>query len=217
MVKLSLTDANPPLDTVLCLAAHCDDIEIGCGATLMKIADMIPEAIFHVVVFSSNNERALELRSSLGELLSNSRLILSIKEFRNGFFPYVGVQIKEYFEQIKQSLNPGLIFTHCGRDKHQDHKLISDLTWNTFRNHMILEFEIPKYDADLASPNCFVTVEPEYARRKTEILLKHYPSQRDKQWFSEDTFMALLRLRGIECNSPTGLAEAFYSRKMLIL
>lgn len=183
----------------------------------MKIADSIPSAEFHLVVFSSSMERALELQNSMRDLLDAGRFSLAIKEFRNGFFPYVGASIKEYFEQIKRSLSPDVIFTHYGKDKHQDHRLISELTWNTFRDHLILEYEIPKYDADLASPNCFVTIEPEYARKKTEILLKHYQSQHDKQWFSEDTFMALLRLRGVECNSPTGLAEAFHSRKLIVL
>jgi LmbE family N-acetylglucosaminyl deacetylase len=183
----------------------------------MKIADLIPGAKFHCIVFSSSEDRAKEVRNSMAELLDTHRTTLVIKEYRNGFFPFVGAQIKEFFEEIKKSINPDLIFTHFGQDKHQDHRTVSELTWNTFRDHLILEYEIPKFDGDLGAPNVFFTLEPNQVQKKIDALLKHYRSQHDKQWFSQDTFMGLLRLRGIECNSPTGLAEGFYSRKMVIL
>ena len=139
-----------------------------------------------------------------------------VKAFRDGFFPYCGADIKECFEQLKTTLSPDLVFTHHGLDRHQDHRLISELTWNTFRDHTILEYEVPKYDGDMGSPNVFVPLSEGLAKRKTDNLLESFPSQRGRRWFSEELFRALLRLRGMECNSDTGLAEAFYGRKLSV-
>jgi LmbE family N-acetylglucosaminyl deacetylase len=139
-----------------------------------------------------------------------------LKEYRDGFFPFHGAQIKDDFEALKRECNPDLIFTHYRDDRHQDHRLISDLTWNTFRNHLILEYEIPKYDGDLGQPNFFVPLDEAVCARKAKHLLESFVSQRNKHWFDEQTFSAILRLRGMEANSPTRYAEAFYCRKAVL-
>jgi LmbE family N-acetylglucosaminyl deacetylase len=141
---------------------------------------------------------------------------VEVKSFRDGFFPFLGAQIKDHFEVLKREFSPDIVFTHFRDDRHQDHRLISDLTWNTFRNHLVLEYEIPKYDGDMGHPNFFVPLGESLCSRKVRILVDSFPSQRDKQWFDEQTFMAILRLRGIEANSPTSYAEAFYCRKIVL-
>ena len=217
MLNLNIFNKNSVVKSVLFLGAHCDDIEIGCGGTILRIAQLNPGINIHWVVFSSNKVRAKEAESSAKAFLSgidNKSII--IKSFKDSFFPYVGTEIKEYFEELKSAVSPDLIFTHYGSDRHQDHRTISELTWNTFRNHMILEYEIAKYDGDLGNPNCFVNIEREIATKKLELLSKHYTSQRDKQWFGDNLFMAMMRIRGIECNAAQGLAEAFYSRKAML-
>jgi len=213
MLKLNF---NHSIGTVLCLGAHCDDIEIGCGGTLLKLMETDPNIRFHWVVFSSDSQRAREASESAHLYLEPAReQKIVIKNFRDSFFPYLGMEIKEYFEQLKQDFSPDLIFTHYRGDLHQDHRLISDLTWNTFRNHLILEYEIPKYDGDLGSPNFFVHLDESICHKKIEYLLDRFKTQADKQWFTEDTFLSILRLRGIESNAPSKYAEAFYCRKMV--
>ncbi len=217
MLTLDFRQDNKTLNNVLLLGAHCDDIEIGCGATLLALAESYPEAHFDWVVFSSNDVRAAETRGAFDSLLSNTaNKTLTFKEFRNGFFPYIGADIKEYFETLKGLTNPDLIFTHFRKDLHQDHRVISDLTWNTFRDHMILEYEIPKYDGGLGSPNFFVQFSEAQMTKKCQVLRENYTSQSDKQWFSDSTFKGLARLRGIECNARDGYAEAFYARKVSV-
>lgn len=207
----------PAVENIVCLGAHCDDIEIGCGATVLRLIKLFPRAHFHWVVFSSNAVRGKEAQTSAERFLSGagSREIV-IKSFRDGFFPWLGAEIKELFEEFKAAISPDLIFTHFGQDRHQDHRLVSELTWNTWRNHMILEYEIPKYDGDLGSPNFFVRISEDECRQKLEFLRESFPSQADKSWFSEETFAGLMRLRGMEANSPTRLAEAFYVRKICL-
>jgi LmbE family N-acetylglucosaminyl deacetylase len=201
---------------VLCLGAHCDDIEIGCGGTILKLLEERSEFIFSWVTFSSHGQRSAEAKESAGRFLKNSKSYsLIVKEFRDGFFPYSGIEIKEFFEELKEEFDPDLIFTHCRSDFHQDHRLISDLTWNTFRNHLILEYEIPKYDGDFASPNLFVQLSEQICREKIEILHDAYCSQKNKQWFTKDTFWSLMRIRGMEANSATKYAEGFYCRKIV--
>lgn len=202
--------------TVLCLGAHCDDIEIGAGGTILKLVRDYPGLHFHWVVLSSDARRAAEARASAALFLHGVSSTVVIKEFRNSFFPYVGAEIKEYFEQIKRDVKPDLVLTHYRHDLHQDHRLVSDLTWNSFRDHLILEYEIPKYDGDLGNPNCYVELDEAICRRKVGIIMKSFVSQNDKQWFTEDTFMALLRLRGIEANSAGRYAEAFHGRKLVL-
>src|SRR5581483_8304021 len=164
---------------------------------------------------SATGEREAEARASAEAFLAGAkrppRIVL--ESFRDSFFPYDGAQVKEAFERLKE-VSPQLVLTHAGTDFHQDHRLAAELTWNTFRNHVILEFEIPKYDGDLGRPNVFVPLEESVVRRKVELLLEHFQTQRSRYWFTEDLFLGLMRLRGMEANSPTGYAEAFRSRKL---
>jgi LmbE family N-acetylglucosaminyl deacetylase len=213
-LELLAGDADPL--SVLCLGAHCDDIDIGCGATLLELAARRRVSATWVV-FSSNQLRANELRKSAKGFLRNAVAAeVVVKEYRDGFLPYVGGEVKDEFERLKSTCRPDLILTHSRHDLHQDHRLVCELTWNTFRDHLILEYEIPKYDGDLGSPNVFVPISEESAREKVRCLLDSYASQGGKPWFTEDLFLALLRVRGMECNSPTGLAEAFYGRKLVL-
>jgi LmbE family N-acetylglucosaminyl deacetylase len=217
MLRLSLGTSKHELRTLLCIGAHCDDIEIGCGGTVLRLAEQYPELRVHWVVLSSSPVRAAEARESAERFLSKvQHKTVLIKEFRNSYFPYVGGQIKEFFEDLKDTIAPDLVLTHTRGDLHQDHRLTCDLTWNTFRNHFILEYEIPKYDGDFASPNVFIPLEPGHYNAKIEHIVQCFPSQRDKAWFTRETFLALMRLRGVECNAPSGYAEAFYCRKAMM-
>ena len=194
---------------VLAIGSHADDIEIGCGGTLLRLAREVPGLELHWVVLSAAGERAEEARAS-AEVFGAE---VEVQGFRDAFFRYGG-EVKEFFEELKGRFEPDLVLTHHDDDRHQDHRLVAELTWNTFRDHLILEYEIPKYDGDLGAPNVFFPLEDEVARRKVEVLLEAFPSQGRKPWFSEDLFMGLMRLRGMECNAHSGLAEAFYARKL---
>lgn len=205
------------LKTVLCLGAHCDDIEIGCGGAILRLVQDHPLVRVYWVVLSSDPLRAAEARRSADVfLLHAAGKDVLIKEFRNGYFPSVGAEIKDCFEELKDTIRPDVIFTHCRNDLHQDHRIVSELTWNTFRDHLILEYEIPKYDGDLGTPNLYVPLPEDFWRKKIATLLECFPSQRDKHWFTPETFAALMRLRGIESNSRSGYAEAFYCRKAVL-
>ncbi len=202
---------------VLCLGAHSDDLEIGCGGTILKLAEGNIPIDVTWVVFSANEERQREAIDSANVFLARAtKKDLCAEHFRDGFFPYIGDRIKEYFEALKTRVTPDLIFTHYRHDLHQDHRVVSELTWNTFRNHLILEYEIPKYDGDMGSPNTFVELDESTSRRKIDTILTFFQSQEHRHWFSEDLFLSLLRLRGMECNAPSGYAEAFYCRKMVL-
>jgi LmbE family N-acetylglucosaminyl deacetylase len=208
----------PIVRQVLCVGAHADDIEIGCGGTVLRLASRYPDAKFHWVVFSAPGTRKHEAESSAGRFLRDAgSKTIEVRSFRDGFFPYCGADIKDVFESLKKSVNPDIIFTHYGHDLHQDHRLLSELTWNTFRDHLILEYEIPKYDGGLGSPNLFVRLTPEERRRKIDLLLSEFPSQAAKKWFDETTFDSLLRIRGVESNSPSGYSEGYYCRKLCFL
>jgi LmbE family N-acetylglucosaminyl deacetylase len=201
---------------VLCLGAHADDIEIGCGGTLLKLTRDHDGLNIRWVVFSAKGSRAREARSSAKAFLADAaRTKVVVKQFRDSFFPADAEGIKGYFEEIKAAFRPDLIFTHYREDRHQDHRILSDLVWNTFRSHLILEYEIPKYDGDLGIPNFFVRLDEELCRKKAAYLSRFFQTQTNKHWFSEDTFLALMRLRGIECASPTNYAEAFFCRKLV--
>ena len=214
---LQLSPLTGHLKTVLCLGAHCDDIEIGCGATLLRLAQEYPQLRFYWVVLSSNAVRAQEARRSAELFLHGvADQTVVIKEFRNGYFPYVGAQLKNYFEELKAIVDPDLILTHYSQDLHQDHRITAELTWNTFRDHFILEYEIPKYDGGLGAPNFFAPVTAEQRDMKVRHLLDCFGSEADKPWFTPETFFALMRLRGVECNAPSGYAEAFYCRKTVM-
>jgi len=138
-----------------------------------------------------------------------------VQSFRDGFFPYVGGAIKEFFEDLKRTVAPDVIFTHYRHDLHQDHRLVSELTWNTYRDHLILEYEIVKYDGDIGTPNVFVHLDEATCLKKIKLLMDCFQSQRDKDWFTPDTFMSLMRIRGIESRAPEKYAEAFYCRKVV--
>jgi LmbE family N-acetylglucosaminyl deacetylase len=203
--------------SVLCLGAHCDDIEIGCGGTILKLLEHRPETRVDWVVFSSDNERAAEARAGAEAFLAGAASAnVVIKDFRGRYFPFVGAEIKEYFDGLGARLSPDIVFTHYADDLHQDHRLLSQLALNTFRDQLILEYEIPKYDGDMGRPNTYVHLDEASCHRKTELICRIFQSQSDKHWFSQETFMALLRLRGIECKAPSGYAEAFHCRKLVL-
>jgi LmbE family N-acetylglucosaminyl deacetylase len=216
MLTLDFRTVRPPVSHVLCLGAHADDIEIGCGGTILTLLERDPALTVTWVVFSAEGARAGEARASADTFLASAaKREVVIHDFRDGFFPYTGGAIKEAFEELKARLSPDLVFTHYRHDLHQDHRLIGELTWNTFRDHLVLEYEIPKYDGDLGVPNFFVPLEAASSRRKIDIILRTFRSQASKRWFSAELFGALLRLRGMECNAPSDHAEAFYCRKMV--
>lgn len=216
MIRLNLPSKDGgPLD-ILCLGAHSDDIEIGCGGSLVELARDKSKAKFYWVVFTATGVRRDEAQKAADLFTSGCQKEVILKDFRDGFLPYSASHVKDFFEELKSRVNPDLIFTHCQGDAHQDHRLICELTWNTFRNHLILEYEIPKYDGDLGRPNVFVALEKQICERKADNLLEAFASQRKKAWFERETFLSLMRLRGMEANSPSGYAEAFYARKLAI-
>lgn len=213
MLELTLAKRPGPL-SILCLGAHSDDVEIGCGGTILRLLAE-REAAVRWVVLGCSGQRADEARQSAEALLDRAtEKHVDVYGFRDAFFPHLGGEIKDAFEALKQETSPDVIFTHNRGDLHQDHRLVNQLTWNTFRDHTILEYEIPKYDGDLASPNLFVSLDDDIVDRKIQHLMKFFQSQRDKRWFDEETFRALLRLRGIE--SGARYAEGFYSRKIVL-
>jgi LmbE family N-acetylglucosaminyl deacetylase len=217
VIGLALPDKGRGLDHILCIGAHCDDLEIGCSGTILKLTRQHPEVSVTWVVMGSNEVRAQEALESAHTLLGPIRKKnIVIKAFRDGFFPYAGAEIKTYFEELKHEVSPDVVFTHYRHDLHQDHRLVAELTWNTFRDHLILEYEIPKYDGDLGTPNVFVSLDDALCRQKIANILRSFPSQADKRWFTEDLFRAILRLRGMESNSPGGFAEAFHCRKAIL-
>jgi len=201
---------------ILCIGAHSDDIEIGCGGTILRLAEEYPDCEFHWAVFNAIGVREAEARRG-AQLFAGARLKGPLlKTFQDGFMPYTGGEVKAAFEGDLKHLSPDLIFTHSGDDAHQDHKLISQLTWNTFRDHFILEYEIPKYDGDLGRPSVFVPLDREVCENKVGFLMDAFQSQQTKRWFQPDTFFSLMRLRGMECAAPSGYAEAFYCRKLVL-
>jgi LmbE family N-acetylglucosaminyl deacetylase len=202
--------------TVLCLGAHCDDIEIGSGGTLLYLKSAFPQARFYWVVFSASGLRGQEAAKAAELFTSGCEKGVVLKDFRDGFLPYSGAQVKDYFEEIRTQVKPDLIFTHWHGDAHQDHRLISELTSNTFRNHLILEYEIPKYDGDMGRPSVYVPLGPEMYENKIRYIFDAFQSQHSKHWFQRDTFLALMRLRGMECAAPSNHAEAFHSRKSVL-
>lgn len=218
MLELTFGKPADQAYRILCLGAHSDDIEIGCGGTLLALLDRHRDVAVRWVVFSSNEERAREAQASADVFLARAReKEVVIKSYRDGFFPFLGDQIKDDFEALKRDFSPDLVLTHFRDDRHQDHRLVSDLTWNTFRHHLILEYEIPKYDGDLGQPNFFVPLSESVSAAKVRSIIETFHSQRENQWFDEQTFLAILRIRGMEANSPTRYAEAFYCRKAVLI
>jgi LmbE family N-acetylglucosaminyl deacetylase len=210
---LSLTAAEP-LRRVLAIGCHADDIEIGCGGTLLTLARANPGLRVDWVVLAAQGARAEEARSSAAAFLDGvSDARVEVHDFRDGFLPYVGGEVKQVFEDLKGRVDPQVIFTHNGYDFHQDHRLACELTWNTFRNHLILEYEIPKVDGDIGRPNVFVPLTAADVEYKLELLERHFPTQSGKHWFDPETFKGLMRLRGMEAVAPERFAEAFTCRK----
>ena len=217
MLRLPLSDGDAPIRRVLAVGAHADDIEIGCGATLLALQRAYALDITWVVL-SADEVREAEARASAAAFLAGAASHeLVCHRFRDGYLPYVGDEVKDVFEALKGELNPHVVFTHTRDDLHQDHRLVCELTWNTWREHLILEYEIPKYDGDLGAPNVFVPVSEEVAREKVRLLLDAFASQQGKPWFDEELFLGLMRLRGMEAPSPSRYAEAFTCRKLSLL
>jgi LmbE family N-acetylglucosaminyl deacetylase len=216
MLSLELGRSGGAPVRLLAIGAHPDDIEIGCCGTILKLLEEDALSAIGWVVLSGKGERADEARASAEAVLSGvEEKQLIQRDFRDGFFPYDGGDIKGFFESLK-SFSPDIVLTHQRSDLHQDHRVACELTWNTFRDHLILEYEVPKYDGDMGSPNLFVPLGEDLRRRKIDHLMTHFASQRPKRWFKDDLFSGLLRLRGMECNSPTSFAEAFYCRKAML-
>jgi LmbE family N-acetylglucosaminyl deacetylase len=204
---------NPEL---LFIGAHSDDIEIGCGGTAIQLAARYPRALMHWVVLGAPGERATEARRAARLMRGGKRAgELLVCDFMDGYFPTQSAAIKDFFESLKPRMRPDAIFTHQRDDLHQDHRLVGELTWNTFRDHAIFEYEIPKYDGGMGTPNCYVPLRTATLARKCQVLESVFASQRKRQWFTADTFRGLARVRGIECNAPDGHAEAFYARKLV--
>jgi LmbE family N-acetylglucosaminyl deacetylase len=216
MLRLALDhDPKAPLQ-VLCLGAHSDDIEIGCGGAVLSLIERYPGVQFSWIVFSARGIRKSEAECAARLFTAGANVQTTFHEFQDGFLPFHGAEVKARFEEMKQLPSPDLIFTHYREDAHQDHRLICELTWNTFRNHTILEYEIPKYDGDLGKPGVFLPISDHVCRRKVDYLYRAFESQRQKHWFCRETFFALMRLRGVECVSSSGYAEAFYCRKITL-
>ena len=204
--------------SVLCLGAHSDDIEIGVGATLLSLIARGVRLEIHWCVLSGAGEREREAKASAADFVAQAASAnVEVLGFRDGFFPEQGEAIKSWFETLKDRNNPDVIFTHYRDDAHQDHRQVSRLTWNTFRDHCILEYEIPKWDGDLGQPNFYMPVSASTLERKVNLLISHFGSQRSKQWFDAETFFGLARLRGMECRAPERYAEAFFGRKLLLI
>ena len=211
-LKLFGTNRKPK---ILCLGAHSDDIEIGCGGSILRIIKELPLSQFRWIVFSGTKPRAQEARQSASFFLNeSSSQLVEIHNYKQSYFPFIGSQIKDSFENLKTNFSPDLIFTHYSSDAHQDHKLISNLTWNTFRNNLILEYEIPKYDGDLHVPNFYIHLDKPIVEKKINLIYNTFHTQKDRAWFSKDTFKSIMRIRGVESNSDSKYAEAFHCRKI---
>jgi LmbE family N-acetylglucosaminyl deacetylase len=216
VIGLNLSRRSDEAVNVLCVGAHSDDIEIGCGGTLLTLKAAFPQLRFHWVVMSACGERRQEAAQAAELFTAGHEKLLFLKEFRDGFLQHSGIQAKEFFEELKGQVNPDIVFTQWSGDSHQDHRFLSELTWNTFRNHFILEYEIPKYDGDMGRPSLFVPLIASTIEQKMDHLFTAFGSQRSKRWFDRQTFQGLMRLRGMECNSPSGYAEGFHARKVIL-
>ena len=214
MLTLSLDRGSVPLRRVLAIGCHADDIEIGCGGTLLSLTRALPELHVTWLVLGAEGARADEARRGADAFLAAAGCRdVVVHTFTDGYMPYIGTEVKAAFEQLK-GVDPDLVLTHARGDLHQDHRLASDLTWNTFRNNLILEYEIPKFDGDLGAPNVFLPLSEAVAREKAALVVQTFASQRDKHWFDEMLFLSLMRIRGVEAGAESGYAEAFTCRKL---
>ena len=212
----SAIEKNKPLK-LLCIGAHSDDIEIGCGGTILRLLSEYADAEVHWVVVGSSGQRDAEAVVSANKCLADAKKKqILIKHFKESFFPYLGGEIKIFFEKLKKKVSPDIIFTHYRHDLHQDHRLISELTWNTYRDHFILEYEIIKYDGDLGVPNLYVHLNEAICQQKVGLIMESFGSQVGKDWFTADAFFSILRIRGVESKAPGKYAEGFYCRKLVL-
>jgi len=218
MLQFPLSSGDQPVRRVLALGAHADDIEIGCGAALLALSRANPGVEVTWVVFAASGERADEARRSAETFLASAgNADVVVHGFRDGYLPHVGAELKDVFEELKTRVEPDLVFTHTRHDLHQDHRAVCELTWNTWRRHLVLEYEIPKYDGDFGAPNVFVPVSRELAVEKARTVVEAFPSQHVKHWFDEELLLGVMRLRGMEAASESGYAEAFTCRKLSLL
>jgi LmbE family N-acetylglucosaminyl deacetylase len=218
MLSLGLSPTPGGVLEVLCVGAHSDDIEIGCGGTILRLLAEVPRVSVRWVVLTADDTREAEARASAAAFLAGAEEAqVEVLHLRESYLPSMAAEVKDYFEVLKHSCRPDIVFTHHRHDLHQDHQLVSQLTWNTFRDHLVLEYEIPKWDGDLGRPNVFVPLPADVAERKIALLCDHFASQRSRSWFDPETFTALMRLRAIECNAPDRRAEAFHGSKLALL
>ena len=218
MLQLPLSSGDQPVRRVLALGAHADDIEIGCGAALLALSRANSGVEVTWVVFAASGERADEARRSAETFLASAgNADVVVHGFRDGYLPHVGAELKDVFEELKSRVEPDLVFTHTRHDLHQDHRAVCELTWNTWRRHLVLEYEIPKYDGDFGAPNVFVPVSRDLAVEKARTVVEAFPSQQVKHWFDEELLLGVMRLRGMEAASESGYAEAFTCRKLSLL
>lgn len=206
-----------PEDTrrVLCLGAHCDDIEIGCGGSIASALAASPDLEIYWCVLASNDERRPEAEDAARSILAQAKdPKVVVERFRESHFPWQGSEIKDFLESVKREFTPDVVLTHWRGDAHQDHRTVGELSFNAFRDQIVLEYEIPKWDGDMGRPHVFVPLSEQHARHKVDTLMRCFPSQRGRDWFTEDLFYALMRIRGMECRSPSGYAEAFHAAKL---
>ena len=216
MLALPLFGGDAPVRRVLAIGCHADDIEIGCGGTLLALTRTRPDVEVTWVVLGAEGERAAEARTSADDFLTGaSRSEVVVHGFKDAYMPYYGESVKEAFEQLKR-VQPDLVLTHTRDDLHQDHRLACELTWNTFRDHLILEYEVPKWDGDLGRPNLYLPLGEDVVNDKLDLVLRHFPTQAEKHWYDIETFRGLMRLRGLECAAPSRYAEAFYAPKVTL-
>jgi LmbE family N-acetylglucosaminyl deacetylase len=214
MLKIKLGETDGPLK-ILCIGSHSDDIEIGCGGAILRLLSENEAVSVTWVVLAGGGPRRTEAAGAAKEFLLNAGTSqVKIEDYKDGFFPYRGEEIKLYFEKLKNNVSPDIIFTHYRDDLHQDHRLVSDLTWNTFRDNLILEYEIIKFDGDIGSPNFFIHLDEDTCSRKIDLLMRYHQSQITKDWFTPETFLSMMRLRGIEGRAQR-YAEAFHVRKLV--
>lgn len=215
MLTLDINPQKRPL-RLLCLGAHCDDLEIGCGGTVLEWLARYPQVEVTWVVFSAPAGRAAEARRSAAAFLRRAaRRTVVLHAIRDGHFPAHFGELKALFAGLAAGPAPDVVFAHALEDRHQDHRLVAELAWQTFRDHLVLEYEIPKYEGDLGKPNFHVPLAASTARRKIANLLRYFPSQHSKDWFRPETFSATMHLRGLECRAPSGSAESFVARKLV--
>jgi len=216
MLPLVFAGGGAPLRRVLVIGCHSDDVEIGCGGTILSLARSRPDVEVTWVVLGAHGDREAEARTSAEDFLTGvARAEVVVHGFRDAFMPYIGETVKDAFEDLKR-VQPDVVLTHTRDDRHQDHRLACELTWNTFRDHLILEYEVPKWDGDLGRPNLYVPLEDDVVERKLDLVLRHFPTQAGKHWYDAETFRGLMRLRGLECASPSRYAEAFYAPKVVV-